>query len=290
MQAGADALTIAGADSVTLYVTAATSFNGFDKSPSRDGKDHATLARKAMDEVTAKPLADVREAHRHDYQQYFRRVQLDLGDPQEKSNLPTDKRLKALQAQEPDNALAALYFQYGRYLLISSSRPGTQPANLQGIWNQDVRPAWSCNYTININAQMNYWPAETTNLAEMSLPLFGLIDALRVTGRDVAQAYYGAGGWCAHHNTDPWALANPVGAGYGQPALGELADGRRLAAAAPVGPLRLQRRPRLPGGARLPGPEGRRAVPAGFPGGVAGRPFGDVPVHVAGEPIRLHIR
>ncbi len=216
VQSDSSALTIAGADSVTLYVTAATNFSGFNQSPSQGGKDQYALARKAMDEVTVRAIGTVYDDHLADYRRYFRRVQLDLGDSPA-SNLPTDKRLKALQTQGPDNALTALYFQYGRYLLISSSRPGTQPANLQGIWNYEVRPPWSCNYTLNINAQMNYWPAETANLAELSEPLFGLIDALRVTGRDAAQAYYGASGWCAHHNTDQWAMANPVGAGTGQP-------------------------------------------------------------------------
>ncbi len=217
VQADADSLTITQADSVTLYVTAATSFNGFEKSPSQEGKDPTALTERAMDSVVGKPFERIVEAHRHDYQRYYRRVHLDLGDPGAKSNLPTDQRLKALQAQEADNALAMLYFQYGRYLLISSSRPGTRPANLQGIWNQDVRPAWSSNYTININTQMNYWPSETANLAELSLPLFELIDALQTTGREAAQSYYGAGGWCAHHNTDLWARANPVGAREGDP-------------------------------------------------------------------------
>ena len=210
---GATSLSIAGADAVTLYLTAATSFRGFD---SPTDADPDTPARQALDAVAAKPFQAVCDAHVSDYHRYFRRVTLDLGGPA--TDLPTDRRLKAVTAEQPDPALAALYFQYGRYLLISSSRPGTRPANLQGIWNQDVRPAWSGNYTINVNTQMNYWPAEATNLAELCLPLFDLIDALRVTGHDAAQEYYGAGGWCAHHNTDTWALANPVGAGAGNPA------------------------------------------------------------------------
>ena len=217
MQARPSELTITGADCVTLYVTAGTSFNGFDRSPSSNGLDSAALAGQTMDAVTAKPYDDIHQAHLRDYQRYFRRVHLDLGGNDEKAALATDKRLAALKAQDTDSALAALYFQYGRYLLISSSRPGTRAANLQGIWNQDVRPAWSCNYTTNINVQMNYWPAETANLAELSLPLFELIDALCVTGREVAKSYYGAGGWCAHHNTDQWALANPVGENTGSP-------------------------------------------------------------------------
>ena len=217
VQSGPSALSITQADSVTLYLIAATSFNGFDRSPSRDGKDHAAIARGMLDAAASRSLAPIYAAHLADYQPYFRRVTLDLGDPEMKSDLPTDKRLTALQASGTDNALTALYFQYGRYLLISSSRPGTQPANLQGIWNSEMRPAWSSNFTININTQMNYWPSETTNLAELTEPLFDLIDALRVTGRDAASAYYSAGGWCAHHNTDIWARANPVGEKSGSP-------------------------------------------------------------------------
>jgi alpha-L-fucosidase 2 len=214
---GPESLQISGANSVTLYFTAATSFGGFDQSPNRAGADPVASAQQALKMVIAKPYADVYEAHVRDYQAYFQRVTLDFGDPNAKSNTPTDQRLKALHTQEDDPALAALYFHYGRYLLISSSRPGTQPANLQGIWNQDIRPAWSSNFTININTQMNYWPAEATNLADLTAPLFALLDALQVTGHAVAQVYYGARGWCAHHNTDIWALANPVGDGTGNP-------------------------------------------------------------------------
>lgn len=109
-------------------------------------------------------------------------------------------------------------FQYGRYLMIASSRPGTQPANLQGIWNDLVRPPWSSNWTININAQMNYWPAETTNLAECHEPLLDLISGLSVTGAKTAEVYYGANGWTSHHNTDLWRHSSPVGALNGNPA------------------------------------------------------------------------
>ena len=217
VESGSGTLSIHLADTVTLYVTAATSFSGFDRSPSREGKNPIELAQSVLENVAAKPFDAVYTDHLADYRQYFRRVQLDLGGSETQSNLPTDKRLKALQAHGPDTALEALYFQYGRYLLISSSRPGSRPANLQGIWNQDVRPAWSSNYTININTQMNYWPSQTTNLADLSLPLFALIDALQVTGRDTAANYYGADGWCAHHNTDLWARSNPVGEKWGSP-------------------------------------------------------------------------
>lgn len=208
---------VANANSVTLYLTAATSFNGFDQSPSAQGQDAEALASADLQAVAVKAFNDIYQAHVKDYQSYFHRVSLELSGHEAHSKLPADERLAALKSGAQDNALAALYFQYGRYLLISSSRPGTQPANLQGIWNAEVRPAWSSNYTININTQMNYWPAETTNLAELTLPLFTLIDALTITGQSVAADYYEASGWCAHHNTDLWARANPVGAGSGSP-------------------------------------------------------------------------
>jgi alpha-L-fucosidase 2 len=111
-----------------------------------------------------------------------------------------------------------MYFQYGRYLLISSSRPGITAANLQGIWNKELRPPWSSNYTININTQMNYWPAEVTNLSEMHEPLFRLIKDISVTGKETAKEFYGMKGWVAHHNSDIWAVSNPVGdKGSGSP-------------------------------------------------------------------------
>ncbi len=120
-------------------------------------------------------------------------------------------------ATSPDPSLLALYFQYGRYLLISSSRPGSQPANLQGIWSYQVTPPWSCNWTANINIQMNYWPAETCNLTECAGPLFDLIDDLSKNGKRTATENYGLPGWVSHHNIDLWRASNPVGEGVGQP-------------------------------------------------------------------------
>ena len=143
-----------------------------------------------------------------DYRSLFRRVRLDLGST-ERDALPTDERLAAVRGGAVDPGLAALYFQYGRYLLIASSRPGTQPANLQGIWNDELNPAWESKYTININTEMNYWPAEVTNLAECHEPLFDLIEELREPGRRTARAHYGARGWVAHHNTDLWRATPP---------------------------------------------------------------------------------
>jgi alpha-L-fucosidase 2 len=150
-----------------------------------------------------------------DHRSLFRRVRLDLGAPERRA-IPTDERLAAVRAGVPDPDLEATYFQFGRYLLIASSRPGTQPANLQGIWNDEPRPAWGSKYTININTQMNYWPAEPANLAECHEPLFDLVDELRDAGRRTARAHYGARGFVAHHNTDLWRVATPVdGARWG---------------------------------------------------------------------------
>jgi len=135
----------------------------------------------------------------------------------EAANLPTDERLRAF-VDKPDPDLAALYFQYGRYLLIASSRPGTQPANLQGIWNELIQPPWSSNWTANINVQMNYWPAETCNLAELHEPLFELIAGLSKTGAKTAEVNYGCHGWVSHHNVDIWRQSAPVGDfGHGSP-------------------------------------------------------------------------
>jgi alpha-L-fucosidase 2 len=165
--------------------------------------------RPALDAVAKKSYAQIRDEHVADHRRLFRRVTIDLG--RGRADLPTDERLKAFQAKPDDPALLALYFQYGRYLLIASSRPGSQPANLQGIWNDELRPPWSSNWTVNINTQMNYWPAETCNLAECHQPLFDLIEGLSVTGSQTAKENYGASGWVSHHNVDLWRQSAPVG-------------------------------------------------------------------------------
>ncbi len=142
---------------------------------------------------------------------------LDLGRTAQDGK-PTDVRLRDYAAGAADPGLEALYFQFGRYLLISGSRPGSPALNLQGIWNPHMRPPWSSNYTVNINTEMNYWPAETTNLAECHQPLLRFIGDLAKTGAVTARHFYGAGGWCVHHNSDIWALSNPVGdLGQGDP-------------------------------------------------------------------------
>jgi alpha-L-fucosidase 2 len=205
-----DSLRVEGASSVTLLLAAATSFNGFDRSPGRDGKDPGPIAARQLAAVASMSYKALLEHHIVDHQRLFQRVTLDLGPtPEEARILPTDQRVRKLGADDP--GLVALHFQYGRYLLIASSRPGTQPPNLQGIWNDEVRAPWSSNWTLNINAEMNMWPAEVTNLAECHTPLFDLIRGLAVKGRETARVNYGCGGWVAHHNTDNWCQSAPVG-------------------------------------------------------------------------------
>jgi len=172
-----------------------------------------------LNKALTKTYAQLLSAHRTDFHKYFNRVSLRLnGDKETKGNLPTDERMDLYSKGGKDPGLETLYFQYGRYLLISSSRTANVPANLQGIWNKELRAPWSSNYTININLQMNYWPAEAGNLSEMVKPLAGLIKNISVTGKRTAKEFYNANGWVAHHNSDIWALSNPVGdLGKGDP-------------------------------------------------------------------------
>ncbi|WP_338877343.1 glycoside hydrolase family 95 protein (plasmid) [Spirosoma sp. SC4-14] len=199
-----NAITISGANAATLYVSIATNFvNYHDISAAPDQRVRANLQAVAGQSVDA-----LREKHTAVYQRYFNRVALDLGTT-EAATQPTDVRL-ANFATGKDPQLVTLYFQFGRYLLISSSQPGGQPANLQGIWNDRMNPSWDSKYTININTEMNYWPAEVTNLPEMHEPLIQLIKELSVTGQETAKVMYGSGGWLAHHNTDIWRITGPV--------------------------------------------------------------------------------
>jgi alpha-L-fucosidase 2 len=206
-------LVIEGADSATLLVSIATGFKDFTQIPDTPLEE---IVRKAQIPLRkAGTFEELHERHLHDHQNLFRRVSLALG-PVTEAVKPTDVRLKEFpQTQDP--SLLALYFQYGRYLLTGSSRAGTQPANLQGIWNAQVTPPWSCNWTANINIQMNYWPAETCNLSDCTGPLFDLIDGLSQTGARAANETYGLPGWVSHHNIDLWRAANPVGEGVGAP-------------------------------------------------------------------------
>ncbi|MBC7826651.1 MAG: glycoside hydrolase family 95 protein [Chitinophagaceae bacterium] len=212
-------ISIGDASEIILYLSAATSFNGFDKCPDKEGKDENKLARAFMDKAVVKTYPVLFSAHITDFQKYFNRVSLTINKGEgSKTNLPTDERLEAYTKGGEDPGLESLYFQYGRYLLIGSSRVPEVPANLQGIWNKSLRPPWSSNYTTNINVQMNYWPAESTNLSELHQPLFGLLKNLSVTGAVTARQFYGMKGWATHHNSDIWALSNPVGdIGKGDP-------------------------------------------------------------------------
>ncbi len=203
VQADNSRLSVAGADAATLFVSLATSYKNYaDASGDPDALAAAYL------EAARKPNAELSDAHVADYARLFGRVSLDLG-VSALGDAPTDARLRAFQSA-PDPALAVLHFQYGRYLLIASSRPGGQPATLQGLWNDSLEPAWGCKYTININTEMNYWPAETCGLSECAEPLFALLSELAETGRHTARAHYGARGWVAHHNTDAWRGTAPV--------------------------------------------------------------------------------
>ncbi|MBI2513275.1 MAG: glycoside hydrolase family 95 protein [Opitutae bacterium] len=203
-------LHIENASSVTLLIAAATSYRRFD-----DVSGDPTAANlRVLAGAQEKTFDALRAAHVADYQRPFGRVQLDLGHT-DAEKLPTDERVRA-DALERDPALAALYFDYARYLLISCSRPGGQPANLQGLWADGLWPPWGSKYTININTEMNYWPAEVTNLAECTEPLFSMIEDLTHTGAKMARDQYGASGWVVHHNTDLWRAAGPIdGAQYG---------------------------------------------------------------------------
>ena len=193
-----------GAHSALILIAAATSFRHYDDVSG----DPAALNAATLRAVAGKTYDQLFAAHLAAHQHLFRRVSLDLGRTPS-ADLPTDERVRRFDGGN-DPALAALYFQYGRYLLISNSRPGTQPANLQGIWNDSMNPPWQSKYTININTEMNYWPAETTNLAECAEPLFALIKDLSETGTHIAKVNYGAPGWVAHHNTDLWRAAGPI--------------------------------------------------------------------------------
>ncbi len=197
-------LIVENANAVTLVFVAATNFK--EKDPAAKCEQYLAAAKK--------PFAKLRAAHVSDHQQLFRRVDFKLAVTAR--DLPTDERLRRVQAGETDLALEALYFQFGRYLLIASSRPGTMAANLQGIWNDKLAPSWDSKFTININTEMNYWPAEVTNLSELHEPLFDLLENARADGRRVAKQLYGARGFVLHHNTDAWGHAVPIdGVGSG---------------------------------------------------------------------------
>jgi alpha-L-fucosidase 2 len=206
----ANSIGVKDATEATIYVSIATSFNGYNKNPAKEGVDNQRLAELNLAKGFAKSFDQLKQAHVADYQFFFKRLSLSLG----KSNapeLPTDQRLIRYAEGKEDKNLEVLYFNYGRYLLISSSRTKAVPANLQGIWNPYLRPPWSSNYTININTEENYWLAENTNLSEMHLPLLTFVANVSQTGAVTAKTFYGTNGWAAGHNSDIWAMSNPVG-------------------------------------------------------------------------------
>lgn len=209
-------LIISNATEVVLYISGATSYNGFDKCPDSEGKDETALTKDYLAAALRKNYVQLLQEHQRDYKQYLDRLSFSLTNS-EAPNLPMDERLKIYKAGSPDPWLEETYFQFGRYLLISSSRPGGIAANLQGIWNQQIRPSWRSNYTTNINVQMNYWPAEMTNLSEMTEPLMHQIRNLAANGKSTAWNYYRARGWAVHHNSDIWAMTHPAGANAGDP-------------------------------------------------------------------------
>lgn len=197
-------LAVEEADAVTIALTGFTS---------HETNDPGAACASVLENVAARSYDDLRETHVADHHALFDRVELDLGEPIDQ---PTDERLDRVAAGEEDPHLTALYAQFGRYLFIASSPPGTEPANLQGIWNEEFEPAWNSGYTLNSNLEMNYWSALQTNLAECATPLYDFVDDLREPGRDVAEDHYGCEGFAVHHNSDLWRNAAPVdGARWG---------------------------------------------------------------------------
>lgn len=206
--AGNNELIVDGANSVTIFVSIATNFVDYtDISGDADMQAEMYLSRAIENEYD-----QMLKSHIDYYQNFFNRVSLYLGQTDSVNN-PTDVRIEQF-SQGYDPSMAALYFQFGRYLLISSSQPGTQPANLQGIWNDQLFPAWDSKYTVNINTEMNYWPAEPTNLMEMHEPMIRMLRELSEAGRETAATMYGADGWVTHHNTDIWRICGPVDGSY----------------------------------------------------------------------------
>ncbi len=208
-------LTVRGATAMTILLSTGTGFRGYAAAPDLSRDAIAAAAKSRVEAAAKRPYSSLRERSVTDHQRFFRRTALTLGSNTH-DDVPTDVRVKTYSAS-PDPALLALYFAFGRYLLITSSRPGTQPANLQGIWNAEIRPPWSSNWTANINVQMNYWAAETTSLSDCHVPLFDMMEDLAKNGAATAETNYGMPGWVSHHNIDLWRQSAPVGGGSGDP-------------------------------------------------------------------------
>ena len=226
VKAEGDCILVDGGREVTLYVVNATSFNGYDHDPVKQGKPYRQIADARLERLSKVPYNDLLNRHMNDYKSIYDRVKLTLGTPElsgtpdiPSDSRPTDEVLREYVDESLFNpALEALYFQYGRYLLISCSRTPNVPANLQGLWNESILPPWSCNYTSNINVEENYWAAETAAMPEMHQSLFTYMKELQGSGELTAKAYYGVDkGWCLAHNTDIWAMTCPVGLHTGDP-------------------------------------------------------------------------
>lgn len=210
VSAAADGLRITGAHEVVLALAIASSFNGFQKSPSREGIDPAARNQQVLQALSGKTFDELRRRHVEDYRGLFARTSLHLNSPPTPmARQPTGQRTQQYRGAD-DPTLLALYFNFGRYLLIACSRPGTQPANLQGLWNVDRLPPWAGSFTTNINFQMNYWGAETANLSECHEPVFRFLSECAITGSEVARNMYHRPGWVLHHNTSLWRGAQPV--------------------------------------------------------------------------------
>ena len=201
-------LRISGTNEIIFILSSASSFNGFDKSPSREGRDAARIAEETLAKAAEQKYSQLKMRHINDYRTLFARVKFSMPATEQQDTLPTDQRIIRYR-DTPDNDLVTLLFQYGRYLMISGSRPGGQPLNLQGIWNDMVIPPWNSGYTMNINTEMNYWPAELTNLSECHEPLFQMIREIAITGAETARNMYGRRGWVGHHNVSIWRETYP---------------------------------------------------------------------------------
>ncbi|MEG1586234.1 MAG: glycoside hydrolase family 95 protein [Bacteroidales bacterium] len=201
-----DKISVQNSSEVILILYAATAYNGKDKSPSREGRNPAELIEKTMAQLGEKPFEAIKKDHVADHGSLFNRVNFELGSKY--SSLPTDERLKQF-GKNNDLSLIPMVFQYGRYMMIAGSRPGSQPLNLQGIWNDKVLPPWNSGYTMNINVEMNYWPAEVTNLSECHEPMFNYVREIADAGKETAASMYGLPGWMTHHNASIWRETYP---------------------------------------------------------------------------------
>ncbi len=201
---------VEAAEEVCIYLSVRSNFAGFDQYPELAGKSYIEPSREEIERAMKLDYTSLKERHVEDYSKYYQRVSFYLGEDR-RVNIPMNQRLREFQLGQEDPCLPIYLFQYGRYLLLASSRIGTQATNLQGIWNHSLLPPWSSNYTININTQMNYWPVFIANLSECGEPLVDLIRDLSIAGEQTARDYYDASGFVSHHNTDLWRLTNPVG-------------------------------------------------------------------------------